>query len=75
MADPQIGGDDPASMFSSEILPYVFEKKEHDPEWLIRTCMRFELLELALELVLALVHSVRFSSRCWPIMAPDSHDL
>lgn len=45
-------------------------KKEHDPEWLIRACMRFELLELALELVLALIHSVRFSSRCWSIMHP-----
>src|SRR5260221_4321345 len=69
MADPQIGGNDPASMlFFSEILLYVFGKKEHDPEWLIRACMRFELLELALELVLALIHSVRFSPRCRPTM-------
>lgn len=55
-------------VFFSEILLSVFEKKEHGPEWLIRACMRFELLELALELVLALIHSVRFSPRCWPIM-------
>jgi hypothetical protein len=69
MADPQIGGNVPASMsFFSEILLYALEKKEHDPEWLIRACMRFELLELALELVLALIHSVGFSPRCWPIM-------
>jgi nuclear pore complex protein Nup160 len=41
-------------------------KKEHDPEWLIRACMRFELLELALELTLSLIHNVRFSLECSP---------
>ena len=39
----------------------MLEKKEHDPEWLICACMRFELLELALELTLSLIHKVRFS--------------
>ena len=51
------------------------KKKEHDPEWLIRACMRFELLELALELVLALIHSVRFSPWMLAHHVPDSHDL
>jgi hypothetical protein len=41
-------------------------KKEHDPEWLVRACMRFELLELALELTLSLMHNVRFSLECSP---------
>ena len=44
-----------------KILPSVLENKDHDPEWLIRACMRFELLELALELTLSLIHKVRFS--------------
>jgi nuclear pore complex protein Nup160 len=38
--------------------------KEHDSEWLIRACMRFELLELALELTLSLIHNVRFHPGC-----------
>ena len=40
--------------------------KEHDSEWLIRACMRFELLELALELTLSLIHNVRFHPGCSP---------
>ncbi len=40
--------------------------KEHDSEWLIRACMRFELLELALELTLSLIHNVRFPAGCSP---------
>jgi hypothetical protein len=42
----------------------ALKKKEHDLEWLIRACMRFELLELALELTLSLVHKVRFCPEC-----------
>jgi hypothetical protein len=42
----------------------LLKKKEHDLEWLIRACMRFELLELALELTLSLVHKVRFCPEC-----------
>jgi len=37
--------------------PWLIQRlEEHDLEWLIRTCMRFELLELALELTLSIVH-------------------
>jgi len=37
--------------------PWLIHRlEEHDLEWLIRACMRFELLELALELTLSLVH-------------------
>jgi len=37
--------------------PWLIHKlEERDPEWLIRACMRFELLELALELALSLIH-------------------
>jgi len=35
----------------------VHRLEEHDSEWLIRACMRFELLELALELTLSLIHN------------------
>ncbi|KAI9510623.1 nucleoporin Nup120/160-domain-containing protein [Russula earlei] len=37
--------------------PWLIQRLEgHDPEWLIRACMRFELLELALEQTLSLIH-------------------
>ena len=36
------------------------KKQEHHPEWLIRTCMRFEMLELALELTLSTIRKVSF---------------
>ncbi|KAF8266642.1 nucleoporin Nup120/160-domain-containing protein [Lactarius quietus] len=36
--------------------PWLIQKlEEHHPEWLIRTCMRFEMLELALELTLSTI--------------------
>ncbi|KAH8990090.1 nucleoporin Nup120/160-domain-containing protein [Lactarius akahatsu] len=36
--------------------PWLVHKlEEHHPEWLIRTCMRFEMLELALELALSAI--------------------
>jgi len=37
--------------------PWLIHRlEEHHPEWLIRACMRFEMLELALELTLSLIH-------------------
>ncbi|KAI0245682.1 nucleoporin Nup120/160-domain-containing protein [Lactifluus subvellereus] len=37
--------------------PWLIHRlEEHHPEWLIRACMRFEMLELALELTLSFIH-------------------
>ena len=61
MADPKAGSK---CLFlcgpASAKLRYESEKQEHHPEWLIRTCMRFEMLELALELMLSTIRKVSF---------------
>jgi nuclear pore complex protein Nup160 len=47
-------------------------KQEHHPEWLIRACMRFEMLELALELSLSLIHRVRAAQKLFRLRCISS---